>query len=154
MSESDLVLSFNRFAAQKRARAGSASFGECEVFAYLDGSMLADDNSFLEAAAQGQTVFASSGDTGSSCLLGAGENGVPGEGIPMVEYPASSPYVLGAGGTTLLTNSNGSWNNEIAWYPGGGGLSQFEASPYLAIAGEYVLQRGQGCAGHRHGRRS
>jgi pseudomonalisin len=130
MSDSDLALSFNRFAAQKVARAGSASFGECEVFAYLDGSMLADDNSFLEAAAQGQTVFASSGDTGSSCIVGTGENGVPGEGIPMVEYPASSPYVLGAGGTTLLTNSNGTWNDEIAWYAGGGGLSQFEASPY------------------------
>jgi subtilase family serine protease len=130
MSDADLALSFNRFAAQKLARAGSASFGECEVFAYLDGSMVADDNSFLQAAAQGQTVFASSGDTGSSCIVGTGENGVPGEGIPMVEYPASSPYVLGAGGTTLLTNSNGTWDTEIGWYAGGGGLSQFEESPY------------------------
>ena len=130
MSDSDLALSFNRFAAQKLARAGSASFGECEIFAYLDGSMVADDNSFLEAAAQGQTVFASSGDTGSACIVGTGENGVPGEGLPMVEYPASSPYVLGAGGTTLLTNSNGTWNDEITRCAGGGGLSQFEASPY------------------------
>ena len=48
---------FNHFAAQKLARAGSASFGICEVFPFLDGSMLADDNSFLEAAAQGQTVL-------------------------------------------------------------------------------------------------
>src|SRR3984885_4384547 len=104
MTDADIALMFNRFAAQKLARAGSASFGLCEVFAYLDGSMLADDNSFLEAAAQGQTVFASSGDTGSACIVGTGENGVPGEGIPMVEYPASSPYVIGAGGTTLVTN--------------------------------------------------
>ncbi|MGA8230374.1 MAG: S53 family serine peptidase [Candidatus Acidiferrales bacterium] len=130
MSDSDLALSFNHFAAVKLGRAGSASFGECEVFAYLDGSMLADDNSFLEAAAQGQTVFASSGDTGSSCIVGVGENGVPGEGLPMVEYPASSPYVMGAGGTTLFTNSNGTWNNEIAWYAGGGGISQFEIPTY------------------------
>jgi pseudomonalisin len=75
-------------------------------------------------------VFASSGDTGSACIVGTGENGVPGEGLPMVEYPASSPYVIGAGGTTLFTNSNGTWNDEIAWYAGGGGISQFEASAY------------------------
>jgi pseudomonalisin len=130
LSDSDTALEFNHFAAQKLARAGSASFGICEVFPYLDGAMLADDNSFLEAAAQGQTVFASTGDTGSSCSVGVGENGVPGDGIPMVEYPASSSYVIGAGGTTLLTNANGTWDNEIAWYAGGGGLSQFEASGF------------------------
>lgn len=130
LSDSDTALEFNHFAAQKLARAGSASFGICEVFPYLDGAMLADDNSFLEAAAQGQTVFASTGDTGSSCGVGVGENGVPGDGIPMVEYPASSSYVIGAGGTTLLTNADGTWNNEIAWYAGGGGLSQFEASGF------------------------
>jgi pseudomonalisin len=130
MSDSDIALEINRFAAQKLARAGSASFGLCEVFAYLDGSMLADDNSFLEAAAQGQTVFASSGDTGSSCIVGTGENGVPGDGIPMVEYPASSPYVIGAGGTTLVTNADGTYDTEVAWYAGGGGLSQFEAGGY------------------------
>jgi pseudomonalisin/xanthomonalisin len=33
------------------------------------------------------------------------------------------------GGTTLLTNQDGSYNSEIAWYAGGGGLSQFEESP-------------------------
>ena len=129
MSDSDIALMFNHFAAQKIARAGSASFGLCEVFAYLDGSMLADDNSFLEAAAQGQTVFASTGDTGSSCAI-EGTNGVPGSGPPMVEYPASSPYVIGVGGTTLLTNSDDTYNTEIAWNAGGGGLSQFELSPY------------------------
>ena len=43
---------FNHFAAQKLARAGSASFGICEVFPFVDGSMLVDDNTFLEAAAQ------------------------------------------------------------------------------------------------------
>ncbi len=130
LTDSDTALMFNHFAAQKLARAGSASFGICEVFPYLDGSMLADDNSFLEAAAQGQTVFASTGDTGSSCGVLVSENGVPGDGIPMVEYPASSTYVIGAGGTTLLTNADGTWNDEIAWYAGGGGLSQFELSGF------------------------
>jgi pseudomonalisin len=130
LSDSDVALMFNRFAAQKYARAGSASFGICEVFPYLDGSMLVDDNAFLEAAAQGQTVFASSGDNGSSCGVAVGVNGVPGGGAPLVEYPASSPYVIAAGGSTLVTNSNGTYSEEIAWYAGGGGASQFELSPF------------------------
>lgn len=130
LTDSDTALMFNHFAAQKLARAGSASFGICEVFPFLDGAMLADDNAFLEAAAQGQTVFASSGDTGSSCGVAVGANGVPGAGIPMVEYPGSSSYVISVGGTTLLTNADGTWNNEIGWYAGGGGLSQFELSGF------------------------
>ncbi|MGA3194757.1 MAG: S53 family peptidase [Terriglobales bacterium] len=130
LTDSDTALMFNRFAAQNLARAGSASFGICEVFPYLDGSMLADDNAFLEAAAQGQTVFASAGDTGSSCGIAVGANGVPGAGAPMVEYPASSTYVMGVGGTTLITNSDGTYDQEIAWYAGGGGLSQFDGSGF------------------------
>jgi pseudomonalisin len=125
-----VALMFNHFAAQKLARAGSASFGICEVFPFVDGSMLVDDNTFLEAAAQGQTVFASTGDNGSSCGVAVGANGVPGAGAPMVEYPASSPYVIGVGGTTLITNADGTYSNEIAWNAGGGGLSQFELSGF------------------------
>jgi len=134
MTDSDIALMFNHFAAQKLARAGSASFGLCEAFAFLDGSMLADDNAFLEAAAQGQTVFASTGDNGSSCGVAVGANGVPGAGAPMIEYPAASPYVIAVGGTTLLTNSDNTYNDEIAWNAGGGGLSQFELSPFWQSA--------------------
>jgi pseudomonalisin len=118
LTDSDVALMFNHFAAQKLAMAGSASFGICEVFPFLDGSMLVHDNTFLEAAAQGQTVFASTGDNGSSCGVAVGANGVPGLGVPMVEYPASSPYVIGVGGTTLITNADGSYNSEIAWNAG------------------------------------
>ncbi|HEX4484797.1 MAG TPA: hypothetical protein VH088_00930 [Terriglobales bacterium] len=74
-------------------------------------------------------MFASSGDNGSACGV-APTNGVPASGPPFVEYPASSSYVIGVGGTTLLTNSDGTYNNEAAWYAGGGGLSQFELSPF------------------------
>jgi len=144
MSDSDIALMFNQFAAQKLARAGSASFGLCEAFAYLDGSMLADDEVFLEAAAQGQTVFASTGDNGSSCGVAVGANGVPGLGAPMVEYPAASPYVIGAGGTTLFTNSDGTWDDEIAWYAGGGGVSQFELSPYWQSPVDLASTLGKG----------
>jgi pseudomonalisin len=144
LSDSDTALMFNHFAAQKLARAGSASFGICEAFPYLDGSMVVDDNSFLEAAAQGQTVFASSGDNGSACGVGVGENGIPGDGAPLVNYPASSPYVIGAGGTTLITNSNGTYDQEIGWYAGGGGVSQFEASPFWQSAVNPLSTEGKG----------
>src|ERR1700685_2296074 len=144
MSDSDIALMFNHFAAQKVARAGSASFGICEAFPYLDGSMLVDDNSFLEAAAQGQTVFASSGDNGSACGVAVGVNGVTGGGAPMVEYPGSSPYVIAAGGTTLITNSDGTYNEEIGWYAGGGGGRQFEAFTHWDAAGNTLSTVGKG----------
>ncbi|MDQ1466579.1 MAG: pseudomonalisin, partial [Actinomycetota bacterium] len=54
--------------------------------------------------------------------------GVP-AGAPDVNYPASSPWVIGVGGTTLVTNADGSYDAEIAWLAGGGGPSLFEAQP-------------------------
>jgi pseudomonalisin len=135
MSDSDIGLMFNKFVAQNIAKAGSASFGLCETFAYLDGSMLADDQVFLEAAAQGQTVFASTGDSGSACGVSGEANGVPLSGAAgMVEYPASSPYVIAVGGTTLLTDSNYNYLTELGWDAGGGGISAWEASPYWQTA--------------------
>jgi len=126
LTDQDTALEFNRWATDDRAQVANASFGICEFFPYLDGTMVADDQIFLEAAAQGQTMFSSTGDTGSFCSVGT--NGVP-AGAPFVGYPATSPYVIGVGGTTLVTNTNGSYNSEVAWYAGGGGVSQFEYSP-------------------------
>jgi subtilase family serine protease len=128
LTDSDLALSFNHFASDDLAKAGSASFGECEYQAYLDGAMVAWDQIFAEAAAQGQTVFASAGDTGGFCPV-APNNGVP-AGVPDTNYPSSSPYVVSVGGTSLFTNSDGSYNNEIAWVAGGGGPSIFEYQPF------------------------
>jgi pseudomonalisin len=127
LTDSDLALSFADFASADTQKAGSASFGECEFEPYLDGSMLADDEQFAEAALQGQTVFASAGDTGGFCSVGT-PNGVP-AGVPDVDYPASSPYVVAVGGTTLLTNTDGGYDEELAWTAGGGGISYFETAP-------------------------
>ena len=128
LTDQDTALEFNRWATMDLAKAANASFSICEFFPFLDGSMVADDQVFLEAAAQGQTLFSSTGDTGSFCSVGT-PNGVP-AGAPFVGYPATSPYVVGVGGTSLLTNTDGSYSGEIAWYAGGGGISQFEYSPY------------------------
>ena len=57
----------------------------------------------------------------------------------MVNYPATSQYVMGVGGTTLLTNSDGNYDIEIAWYAGGGGISQFEYSPCWQTAAKFPV---------------
>lgn len=131
LSDSDVALMFNKFAHQNIAKAGNASFGLCETFAFLDGSMVADDQVFLEAAAQGQTVFTSTGDNGSACPVVGVTNGVPLSGAAgMVEYPASSPYVVAVGGTTLTTDANFNYIAEVGWDAGGGGISAWEGSPF------------------------
>ncbi|MBV8638680.1 MAG: S8 family serine peptidase [Candidatus Eremiobacteraeota bacterium] len=127
LTDSDIALEFNRFVTDDLAKVGNASFGGCEYGPYVDGSMLVDDEILLEGAAQGQTLFASSGDTGSFCSVG-NPNGVPG-GLPLVEYPAASPYTVAVGGTTLASMSDGSYQGEAGWTAGGGGVSQFEYSP-------------------------
>ena len=139
LTDSDLMMDFERVVTDNRARAASASLGECETFPYLDGSMLLDDEIFAEGAAQGQTFFASAGDTGAFCPVGAaGANGGP-AGAPLVNYPAASPYVVAVGGPTLLPNADGTYHSETAWYAGGGGLSQFETSPYWQQPASTVL---------------
>ncbi|HEY2158617.1 MAG TPA: S53 family peptidase, partial [Isosphaeraceae bacterium] len=59
----------------------------------------------------GMTFVAASGDT------------------PGVEWPASSPDVIGVGGTTLNTAATGGYLGETAWTNSGGGYSQYEAEP-------------------------
>lgn len=136
LSDADLATEINDFAVQDLARAGSASLGECELSAQQDGAMATIDASLLEAAAQGQTFFASSGDTGGACPVLAGTNGIPDAGIPAsVSYPASSTYATGVGGTTLLADSAGTYEQEIGWIASGGGVSLFEKpAPWTTTA--------------------
>ncbi len=79
----------------------SMSFGGGDTNAY--------DSHFNHS---GVTYIASSGDTGAA-----------------VEYPASSPYVLAVGGTSLTLDSNNNYVSESAWTSGGGGTSSYEARP-------------------------
>ncbi|HTD36804.1 MAG TPA: S53 family peptidase [Candidatus Limnocylindrales bacterium] len=130
MSFSDLTLTMNKWASDDIAPIMNASVGGCEVFPYQSGDMLVGDMVLLEAAAQGQTLFASTGDTGAYCgVAGVPPNGGVG-GAPLVEYPASSPYAVAVGGTDTFSNVDGTYLGEQAWQSGGGGLSQFEYSPY------------------------
>lgn len=128
LTDSDIALEYNHWVTDDLAPIGNSSFGGCEYGPYLDGSMVIDDEILLQGASQGQSMFVSTGDTGSFCSVGT-PNGIP-VGAPLVEYPAASPYVTAVGGTTLFTQTSGVYQGELPWYSGGGGLSQFEYSPY------------------------
>jgi len=85
------------------------------------------NSAFQDAAAMGVTVLASSGDSGAR---DGSSNG------PLtVDFPASSPYVVGCGGTKL-TLSNGAIADEQVWNElsqnegaTGGGVSEVFALP-------------------------
>jgi len=55
------------------------------------------------------------------------------------QYPASSPYVLSVGGTTLNIDSNGTYESETGWYGSGGGISYSELLPSYQKNLAYML---------------
>src|ERR1700722_19068956 len=129
LTDSDIALAINKAVSQNKVKAFNMSFGECEFFPYVDGSMLVDDQVFAEAALQGITPFALSDDNGSACPAEA-TNGVPLSGPPDTAYPASSPYVIAVGGTNLFTHADFTYDFEVAWEASGGGISLFETAPF------------------------
>lgn len=129
LTDSDIANEFNQWRHDDAAQLANASFGECEDQAYLDGSMLVDDQILVQAAVQGQTMFAATGDVGSGCPVVV-NTGTPASGPPLVSYPSSSPYIVAVGGTSLYVNPDGTYLGEMGWMGGGGGVSQFEYSPY------------------------
>jgi subtilase family serine protease len=79
----------------------SVSYGLCENS--LSGSSRKSMESiFAQAAAQGQTIIAASGDAGAADCDSAGSKTVTSASKGLaVDYPASSPNVTGIGGTTF-----------------------------------------------------
>jgi len=106
----------------------SISWGSAEVN-WTGQAMQAMDQAFQAAAALGVTVCCAAGDNGSG-------DGVTTDQLAHVDFPASSPYALGCGGTRLETV-----NNEVVWNDGpnsatGGGVSDFfPLPPWQANAG-------------------
>ena len=66
----------------------------------LDMNVVMTDQYYLLGSAEGMTIMASTGDRG-----GSGTSGGP-EGT--TEYPSTSPYVIGVGGTTAYLDYSGS----------------------------------------------
>lgn len=141
MTDGDITMMYNKWVTQHYTNIGNSSFGGCEFFPFLDGSMILADEALLQGAAQGQTMFVSTGDNGGYCNNFVNTNGVPG-GAPFAEWPAVSPYVVAVGGTDLFTNADGTYKGENAWEAGGGGLSQFEYSPYWEAQAQPVSSNG------------
>jgi subtilase family serine protease len=123
LEDQAILETVDRWVTDDATSQASFSAGECELLADAAGFQESLDTVLSEAAAQGQTLFVASGDTGSQCPALVGENGVP-LGLPGVDYPASSPYAIGSGGTSVLGPGD-----EIGWYAGGGGSSLLEATP-------------------------
>ena len=77
-------------------------------------SRTALDQAMSDAAALGVTVTVASGDNGSADGESDGKN--------HCDYPASSPYALGCGGTRLEADtSTGAISSETVWNDGSGG---------------------------------
>jgi len=136
--DTGITLGANQFAADNIAKALNISIGGCEIINSVTGAVDTDDQAFMQAVAQGQTVFVSSGDAGAAC--GAVINlATPQGGVPQqAEYPASSPYVVAVGGTSLFLDADGNYALETAWNAGGGGNSLIEAAPHWQSASGVV----------------
>jgi subtilase family serine protease len=127
---------FNAIISEDRAQVISVSWGQCEAV-QTSGDAGSESALFQEAAAQGQSIVAAAGDSGSADCLGA----TPPNLALAVDDPASQPFVTGVGGTTLSAlgppPSETVWNNggnPLALAPlqggaGGGGVSQLWTMP-------------------------
>jgi xanthomonalisin len=167
LTDASLTEAYNTATTDDVAKVINVSLGEDEASANSDGSLGAADAVFKQAAAQGQIFSVSSGDAGVYQWSTSPE-GAPGfignynssgtkitTKITMSKYgvssPASSPYVVAVGGTTLSTTGTTTWGGETVWnegaayadigqdgYPAdnsariwatGGGISAYEAVP-------------------------
>jgi pseudomonalisin len=130
---------------------GSSSFGGCEQAPGTDAFgggpgnpaglvILANPNqaqyekALRQAVMEGRTMFASTGDTGSSCpAVSVNLNGVGNEVVPLLNYPAASSYAVAVGGTVLYYNPGTATTPatralEYTWNYSGGGTSPFIAA--------------------------
>ncbi len=126
----------------------SASLGLCEPFVFnalhRDG-VLAAEGSLEIAAASGITFLASSGDSGSAdCTTRDGP-----EPVKAVNYPASSFWVTGVGGTNFVLSAANQIISQVVWndtsdQPGsaaGGGESALFPRPNYQSGSPYPRRR-------------
>jgi kumamolisin len=84
----------------------SISWGQSED-GWTAQARAAMDAAFADAALLGVTVTAAAGDSGSSDSQS--------QGAPHCDFPASSPHVLGCGGTSLRLGPDGAVTGERVW---------------------------------------
>jgi hypothetical protein len=143
LTDSQWIDTYQAMVTDDRAQVLSISYGGCEY--YTDISVInAENYDSMEAAAQGQTIFAASGDDGAtSCYQAGGAN----QNTLSVSDPASQPFVTGVGGTNLTGTPAGyrsTWNSNgggsgggvsNVWTLGSGNFQQgFTGAGYTAAA--------------------
>lgn len=130
---------FSAIFNQDTAQVVSTSWGLCEALTkYSDSSMQSEENTlFAQAAAQGQSVVAASGDNGSTACYGEDSDGTD-SSVTSADDPADQPFVTGVGGTSMSgtgTPTPSVWNNSTDGsgdtQPGasGGGVSSTFSLP-------------------------
>jgi subtilase family serine protease len=108
----DPLAVFAQMAADDLAKQLSISW---LLFGLGPSSLPGYEQIFMEFQAQGQSLFASSGDYGSNLDIA---------------YPQNSPNVTDVGGTDLTTASpGGPWQSESAWALSGGGWNILSPIP-------------------------
>jgi pro-kumamolisin-like protein/fibronectin type III domain protein/IPT/TIG domain-containing protein len=124
---------FDNIIAADDAQVVTSSWGYCEIdeVNLQPGYINVENDLFEQAALQGQTVLNSSGDSGSdSCAY---DNPVPAPPVISQSDPASEPFVLGVGGTTMTNASNPPteqvWNDGSDGGASGGGPSAIWGAP-------------------------
>ncbi|MDE2071599.1 MAG: S53 family peptidase, partial [Patescibacteria group bacterium] len=117
-SGTNLLKAVDYAAARTDAAAISMSWGGAEF-----PEEVSLDSHFVSTS--GASFFASSGDNGTGA-----------------SWPASSPNVVGVGGTSLALASDGSLSKESAWSGSGGGISAYEKEP--AFQTSYAIPRAGG----------
>ena len=133
----------------------SISWGQSED-SWTSQGLTSMNQAMSDAAALGITVCAAAGDNGSGDAVNDGQ--------PHCDFPASSPYALGCGGTTLMADpSTGAISSEVVWNEtasgdgatGGGVSDQFALPSWQANAGVPARASGNpGGAGHHRRHRS
>lgn len=106
----DFTETYNAIADARAAQVVTISYGATES-SFSSTDLKNQDNPFKQMAAEGMEVFVADGDGGSpNCESTSCD---PTQNVPV--YPASDPYVVATGGTTLTLNSNNTIANETAW---------------------------------------
>jgi kumamolisin len=112
---------------RRRPAVISISWGGAEP-TWTPQALEAYDALFADAAPLGVTVYAAAGDDGSADRAAPGDH---------VDFPASSPHVVGCGGTRLDDSGEVVWNESAAGHGAtGGGVSvHFGLPGYQSRAG-------------------
>jgi subtilase family serine protease len=126
------ILTYEAMVADHSLKVITTSWGLCEPMMAMQGTQQAMETSlFAEAAADGQTVVAASGDSGSTDCYDTNTDPPDTSTAVTVDDPADQPDVTGVGGTSL--QSAGSPPGETVWNDfygsGGGGVSSDFAQP-------------------------